>query len=69
MIGGWVVRNQTLMHESFLPWTLCSGPVVRYLAESAALRAHWLRINGPSILPGEWPDEAGARILPFRRPS
>jgi hypothetical protein len=69
LTGGWVVRSQALMHESFLPWTLCTGPVIRYLAESSARRAAWLRLTGPSILPGEWPDEVSARILPFRRSS
>ena len=68
LVGGWLVRNQTLMHESFVPWTLCSGPVVQHLAESAVRRANWLRHTGPSILPGEWPDEVRGRVLAFRGP-
>jgi hypothetical protein len=67
LVGGWLVRNQTLMHESFIPWALCSGPLIRHLAESAARRANWLRQIGPSVLPGEWPDEIRGRVLPFRR--
>jgi hypothetical protein len=69
LIGGWLVRNQTLMHESFVPWTLCSGPVVQHLAEAAVRRSNWLRQSGPSILPGEWTDEVRGRVLPFRRGS
>jgi len=67
LVGGWLVRNQTLMHESFIPWALCSVPLVRHLAESAARRANWLRQIGPSVLPGEWPEEIRGRVLPFRR--
>lgn len=68
-IGGWIVRNQTLMHEAFLPLGLCGGEVVRYLADAAARRASWLRRIGPSIVPAEWPDDVAGRVLPFRRPS
>jgi hypothetical protein len=69
LIGGWLVRNQALVHESFVPWTLCSGPVVRHLADAAVRRANWLRLSGASILPGEWPDDVRGRVLPFRRSS
>jgi hypothetical protein len=69
VIGGWLVRNQMLMHESFVPWTLCSGSMVRHLAEAAVRRANWFRVAGRSILPGEWPDEARGRVLPFPRSS
>lgn len=68
-IGGWIVRNQTLMHEAFLPLGLGGGELVRYLADAAARRASWLRRIGPSIVPAEWTDDAPGRVLPFRRPS
>jgi hypothetical protein len=64
--GGWIVRNATLLHESFVPWSLCAGEVIRHLADAASRRAAWLRLAGPSIVPAEWRNEAPGRVLPFR---
>lgn len=67
LIGGWIVRGTTLTHDSFVPWSLCAGEVIRHLADSAARRAAWLRMAGPSVVPAEWPDNLPGRVLPFRR--
>lgn len=69
VMGGWILRDGALVHETFVPPTLCSGEMIRHLAEAAARRAAWLRIAGRAIVPGEWPMDARARIIPFRRPS
>jgi hypothetical protein len=64
--GGWIVRGATLLHESFVPWSLCSGEVLRHVADAASRRAAWLRLVGPSIVPAEWPSGVPGRVLPFR---
>ena len=69
VIGGWLLRDGALVHETFVPPSMCNGEVIRHLAESAARRAAWLRIAGRAIVPGEWPADARARVIPFRRPS
>lgn len=69
VIGGWTLRDGALLHEVFVPPTMCSGEVLRHLAESTARRAAWLRLAGRAIVPGEWPADTRARIIPFRRPS
>jgi hypothetical protein len=67
LLGGWVVRDASLMHEAFVPWHLCNGEVVRHLAESAGRRAAWLRMAGRSIVPADWPNEGPGRVLLFKR--
>jgi hypothetical protein len=69
VVGGWTLRDGALTHETFVPPAMCNGEMVRHLAESVARRAAWLRIAGRAIVPGEWPADIRARIIPFRRPS
>jgi hypothetical protein len=69
VLGGWTLRDGALVHTAFVPPALCSGEMIRHLAEAAARRAAWLRIAGRAIVPGEWPADIRARVIPFRRPS
>jgi hypothetical protein len=69
VVGGWIVRHATLRHESFVPWSLCSGEVIRHVADAAARRATWLRQAGGAVVPAEWPDGMPGRVLPFTRSS
>lgn len=69
VVGGWITRAGALHHDAFVPWSLCSGEVIRYVAEAAARRASWLRTHAPSVLPGEWSSFAPGRVLPFHRQS
>lgn len=68
-LGGWILRDGTLVHEAFLPQASCTGELVRHLAEGAARRAAWLRTSGQGIVPGDWPIGARGKVIPFRRPS
>jgi hypothetical protein len=67
-IGGWIGRGTSLVHDAFVPWTLCSGEVIRHVADSAARRAIWLRLDGHAIIPAEWGEVSSGRVIPFRRP-
>lgn len=69
LIGGWIVRDAALQHDAFVPWALCTGDVIRHLAQAAARRAAWLQLAGPSIVPADWPENIPGRVLPFRRRS
>jgi hypothetical protein len=66
-LGGWMPRDGTLVHEAFLPQASCTSELVRYLAEGAVRRAMWLRDAGRGIVPGDWPIEPRAKIIPFKR--
>jgi hypothetical protein len=65
-MGGWIVRNNALLHEVFVPWSLCAGEVLRLVVDSAARRAAWLRRGGTALVPGEWSVGTAGRVLPFR---
>ena len=70
LLGGWVMREGALVHEAFVPQALCTGEMVRHMAEGAVRRAAWLRV--PRVAPssratGRW-TRAG-RVIPFKRPS
>ena len=67
-LGGWMLRDGTLVHEAFLPQASCTGELVRRLADGAVRRAAWLRDAGQGIVPGEWPIGTRGRIIPFKRP-
>jgi hypothetical protein len=67
-LGGWLLRDSTLVHEAFLPQACCTGELVRHLVEGAVRRAAWLRADGRAIVPRDWPSST-ARIIPFKRPS
>lgn len=69
LLGGWVLSDGALVHEAFVPPELCTGEMVRHMAEAAARRAAWLRLAGRAIVPGEWPIDQRGRIIPFKRPS
>ncbi len=67
IVGGWIGRGTSLVHDAFVPWSLCSGEVIRYVADSVARRASWLRLEGHAILPAGWNDASSGRVIPFRR--
>ena len=69
LLGGWVMREGSLVHEVFVPPALCTGEMIRHMAEAAARRAAWLRCAGRAIVPGDWPMDTRGRIIPFKRPS
>lgn len=69
LLGGWVLRDGSLVHEAFVPSALCNGEMIRHMAEAAARRAAWLRLSGRAIVPGDWPMDTRGRIIPFKRPS
>lgn len=69
LLGGWILRDGALIHEAFVPPVLCTGEMIRHMADVAARRAAWLRLAGRAIVPGEWPIDQRGRVIPFRRPS